>query len=86
LEMAAQGDHAAAAAEYQDVLTAESRVLGFDHPSTLITRHQIAVEMAARGDHVASKAEFRAVLAAKLRVLGPDHPSTRATLAWLDAS
>ena len=42
--MAARGDHAAAEAEYRDVLAARLRVLGPDHPSTLTTRHQIARE------------------------------------------
>jgi hypothetical protein len=59
-------------------------VLGPDHPSTLIMRHQIAVEMAAQGNHAAAQAEFRDVLAAKLQVLGPDHPSTQITSTWVD--
>ena len=37
-----QGFHAAAEAEYRDVLTARLRVLGPDHPDTLATRHYIA--------------------------------------------
>ena len=73
---AGQGFHAAAEAEYRDVLAASLRVLGPDHPSTLTARHQIAREMAARGDHTAAEAEYRDMLAASLRVLGPDHPST----------
>ena len=35
--MAARGDHAAAEAEFRDVLAAKLRVLGPDHPSTQIT-------------------------------------------------
>ena len=62
--MAARGDHAGAEAEYRDVLAAELRVLGPDHPDTLATRHQIAREMAARGDHAGAEAEYRDVLAA----------------------
>ena len=81
--MAELGDHAAAEAEYRDVLAAKLRVLGPDHPSTLTTRHQIAVEMASRGNHAAAEAEYRDVLAAKLRVLGPDHPSTFVTSRWV---
>ena len=74
-----QGFHAAAEAEYRDVLAARLRVQGPDHPSTLATRHNIALEMAERGDHAAAEAEYRDVLAAKLRVQGPDHPSTLTT-------
>ena len=76
---ASQGQHAAAEAEYRDILAAGLRVLGPDHPHTLATRHCLALEMAARGDHAAAEAEFRDVLAARLRVLGPDHPHTLAT-------
>ena len=74
-----QGLHAAAEAEYRDVLAARLRVLGPHHPDTLTTRHCIALEIAAQGNHPAAEAEFRDVLAAKLRVLGPDHPSTLTT-------
>ena len=76
---AEQGFHAAAEAEFRDVLAAQLRVLGPDHPDTLATRHSIALEMAERGDHAAAEAEYRDVLAARLRVLGPDHPDTLAT-------
>jgi plasmid stability protein len=69
-----QGFLAAAEAEFRDVLAAQLRVLGPDHPDTLRTWHQIARRMAARGDHTAAEAECRDVLAAMLRVLGPDHP------------
>ena len=77
-----QGFHAAAEAEYRDVLAARLRVLGPDHPDTLATRHGIALEMGEQGDHAAAEAEHRDVLAAKLRVLGPDHPDTLATRHW----
>jgi plasmid stability protein len=81
--MGARGDHAGAEAEYRDVLAAELRVLGPDHPSTLTTRHEIARMIAAQGDHAGAEAEYRDVLADKVRVLGPDHPSTKATASWL---
>jgi hypothetical protein len=61
--MADTGDHARANAEYRDVLAAQLRVLGPDHPSTLTTRHQIAREMAYAGDHAGAEAEYRDVLA-----------------------
>ena len=76
---AEQGFHAAAEAEFRDVLAARLRVLGPDHLATLATRYQIALEMSARGNHAAAEAEFRDVLAAELRVLGPDHPDTLET-------
>ena len=82
---AEQGFHAAAEAEYRDVLATRLRVLGPDHLHTLTTRHCIAREVAARGDHAAAEAEYRDVLATKLRILGPDHPSTRITSECINA-
>jgi plasmid stability protein len=76
---AEQGNHAAAETEFRDVLAARLRVLGLDHPDTLATRHQIALEIGMRGHPAAAEAEFRDVLAARLRVLGPDHPDTLTT-------
>ena len=40
--MAERGDHAGAEAEYRDVLAARLRVLGPDHPSTLVTSRWVA--------------------------------------------
>ena len=78
-EISARGDHAAAEAQFRDVLADEARILGPDHPDTLATRLQIAREIAARGDHAAAEAQFRDVLADEARILGPDHPDTLAT-------
>jgi plasmid stability protein len=74
-----QGLHTQALPLYRDVLTARLRILGPDHPSTLATRHCIALEMAELGDHAGAEAEYRDVLTAELRVLGPDHLSTLIT-------
>jgi RecA/RadA recombinase len=74
LYWAEQGLYAQAEDQFRDVLAAELRVLGADHPDTLTARHEIARMMAARGDHAGAEAEYRDVLAARLRVQGPDHP------------
>ena len=71
-----RGDLAAAIAVLEGLRADQLRVLGPDHPSTLVTWHEIARMMAERGDHAAALAEYRSVLAAELRVLGPDDPST----------
>jgi Tetratricopeptide repeat len=42
---AAQGFHAEAEAEYRDILAARVRKLGPNHPQTVATRHQIALEI-----------------------------------------
>jgi Tetratricopeptide repeat len=76
-----QGLRSQAAAILRDVLAADQRVLGPDHPNTLITRYQIAVEMSELGDHDGALAEYRNVLATKQRLLGPiTHPRCRRAL------
>ena len=76
---AEQGLHLQVGGLLRDVLAANLRARGADHPETLITRHQIALEMAALGDHGGALAEYQDVLIAKLRILGADHPSTLTT-------
>ena len=73
----ARGNDAGAEAEHRDILTAQLRVLGADHPDTLTTRARIAWEISEQGDLAAAEAAHRDVLADLLRALGPDHPSTR---------
>jgi hypothetical protein len=76
MQMAERGDHAGAEAEFRSVLVAKARVLGPDHPSTLITRHGIAWMRREQGDRSGAEAEYRDLLAERLRVLGPRHPQT----------
>ena len=75
---AERGFHAAAAAEFREVLAVQLRMLGPEHPDTLSTRFYIAVVMGDLGDHAAAEAEFREVLAVQ-RVLDPNHPNTLIT-------
>ena len=70
---------AAKADRVRQILDAELRVLGDDHPSTLTTRHEIAAVLADHGRIGDAEAEFRQVLDAKQRVLGDDHPGTLTT-------
>jgi hypothetical protein len=86
---AGQASHAQTEARFRDVLAAQLRVLGPDHPDTLATRHQIAGEIAERRHYAEAETEFRDMLAARLRVLGPDHPDTLTTrhqIAWMTAA
>ena len=55
------------------------RVLGPDHPDTLITRHDLARGQADNGDTTGAVAAFRDLLPDMVRVLGPDHPDTLTT-------
>ncbi len=82
--MAELGKHAEAEAEFQDILTAQLRVQGPDHPDTLAARSEIAIEMVRRGKLAGAEAEFRDILAVRLRVQGPNHPSTLETSKVVD--
>jgi tetratricopeptide (TPR) repeat protein len=74
------GQYSEAEHEYRQVLAAEQRVLGANHPETLTTRHHLATVLTAEGKPAEALAEFRQVLADRQHVLGADHPSTLSTL------
>jgi hypothetical protein len=56
----ARGQYREAEQEYRDVLADRLRVLGPDHPSTLITRHEVAGMLAAQGHYREAEQEYRA--------------------------
>ena len=75
-------------AQYRDVLADRQRVLGPDHPDTLIARHALARMLGLQRRYAEAEQLCREVLADRRRVLGDDHPDTltsRDTLAWLAA-
>ncbi|PDP84695.1 hypothetical protein CQJ94_26905 [Glycomyces fuscus] len=76
---------AAVEAEYADLLAIQRRVLGQEHPETLMTRHNLAATASGSGDPVGVEAELRAVLQARRRVLGPASPYTAITQSALAA-
>ncbi|MGW9283762.1 tetratricopeptide repeat protein, partial [Streptomyces diastaticus] len=76
---ATAGDAAGAVAAFQELLAAEVRVLGPDHPDTLMTRYEIAGWRGEAGDAAGALAAFRELLIDQMRVLGPDHPKTLST-------
>jgi hypothetical protein len=51
-------------------------VLGDDHPSTLISASNLALDLYALGEHRAARTLDEDTLARSRRVLGDDHPST----------
>ena len=73
------GRYKEAEVEYWQVLDAELRVLGPDHPDTLTARYEIARMLADQGKPAQAEAEFRQVSDGRLRVLGPDHRVTLTT-------
>ncbi|AXE83653.1 hypothetical protein C1703_01505 [Streptomyces sp. Go-475] len=55
------------------------RVLGPDHPDTLVSRREVAVGLGWLGRWADALTEYRRVAAARERVLGADHPDTLAS-------
>ncbi|MEU6603057.1 hypothetical protein ABZ944_39130, partial [Streptomyces flaveolus] len=64
---------------FAELLVHMSRLLGPDHPDTLITRSHLARWQGEAGDAAGAAAAFAELLADWLRVLGPD--PTTATLS-----
>ena len=72
-----------AAAALEQLLPDVLRVLGLDHPHTLITRANFAHWRGEAGDAGGAVAALEQVLLDRLRVLGPDQPYTLITRAKL---
>jgi tetratricopeptide repeat protein len=67
------------------VLPIRERVLGPEHPETLITRSQLARWTGEAGDAAGARDQVAALLPILERVLGPGHPnilSAEANLAY----
>ena len=85
-----QGEHARAVGHFQRALAYRVRVLGEDHPDTLISRSYLAGAYQAAGDPGRAITLYEQILATSMRTLGLDHPDTllyRSVLAgaFLDA-
>ena len=70
------GDLGRAIPLYEQTLTDIVRVLGADHPSTLVSRNNLAGAYQAVGDLGRAIALYEQTLTDTVRVLGADHPST----------
>ncbi|GAA2795169.1 hypothetical protein [Crossiella cryophila] len=77
------GDHAAAAAANEQLLTDQLRILGPDHPDTLDSQATLASWRGYAGDPAGAVAACRLLVAQMVRVLGPDAPATLARRADL---
>jgi hypothetical protein len=62
----------------QVLLQRRERILGPDHPDTLLTRHEVARFTGMAGDAAAARDEFADLLPVTERILGPEHPRTLA--------
>ncbi|MFJ3531918.1 tetratricopeptide repeat protein [Streptomyces sp. NPDC090132] len=86
VELHADGRADEATAVYEEVAEARARVLGPDHPDTLVALDDLA---AVYGDTGRAQEALRLgerVAEARTRVLGPEHPHTLETLDNLAAS
>ena len=62
----------------------ERRVLGAEHPDTLITAANLAHSLIDLGKHAEAEAMLQATVASCQRVLGPTHPDTMSTARGLE--
>nr|WP_237525012.1 FxSxx-COOH system tetratricopeptide repeat protein [Streptomyces sp. SID5643] len=60
----------------QQVLDAEIRHLGADHPDTLVSRNKLGLALRRLGRHHEAATVHRETLTDRQRTLGPDHPHT----------
>jgi len=56
------------------------RVLGGEHPSTLISMYNLAETLRAQGDLPGARELHEQVLAIRHRVLGEEHPDTQTSM------
>ncbi|MEE1743871.1 tetratricopeptide repeat protein, partial [Streptomyces sp. JV184] len=62
----------------RDVVSARTRLLGADHPDTLVSLHEVAVGLGRLGRWADALQGYRYVAPARERDLGPDHPDALA--------
>ena len=60
----------------REVLDAERRVLGPEHPDTLLTMNNLAGVLGDEGRNAEAEKMFRELVEIQTRVLGADHPQT----------
>jgi hypothetical protein len=67
---------AVAVSYWQRLYAAAEDCLGPDHPSTLASRHELALWRGRAGDAVGAATALEQLLEDLLRILGPNHPDT----------
>ena len=71
-----QNKYKEAGAIYQRTLTAQEKVLGHEHPSTLLTITRFASLLSEEGKYKEAESMQRRALLAQEKVNGPKHPET----------
>ncbi|MEU5666524.1 tetratricopeptide repeat protein [Streptomyces longwoodensis] len=87
---AEKGDYRRAVEMYDDVAIRHTRILGPEHPDTLVVRSDLLWWRAQAGDVEGASAALAELLPVFERVMGPEHPGTAAVrtylaLCWKDA-
>ena len=74
-----QGEWDEAKKLFTSVLAKQTKLLGAEHASTLLTEGNLAELLMQEGDLDDAKAKMQRVLEAQTKLLGPNHPHTRYT-------
>jgi tetratricopeptide (TPR) repeat protein len=61
---------------YRELLPIQQRVLGPEHPNTLLTAVNLASALHSQGKYAEAETTYREVLRIQQRVLGLEHPDT----------
>jgi tetratricopeptide (TPR) repeat protein len=69
-----------AVALYREILDAQTRTLGPEHPSTLWTMNNLGVTYDNQGRYKDAEVLDRKTLEIRARVLGPEHPDTLSSM------
>lgn len=69
-------DYAGGEALFQQALEAQRRVLGPEHPQTIITMRNLAEALTMAHDYAQAEKVLKPAIDIERRVLGPDHPNT----------
>jgi hypothetical protein len=80
-----KGDYAGAEPLYRRALKGLERVLGPEHPNTLIIVNNLAFLLNIRGDFAGAESLHRRAIEGRKRVLGPEHLDTRNSVNALAA-
>ncbi|MFB7853596.1 tetratricopeptide repeat protein, partial [Streptomyces sp. NPDC056053] len=70
------GERAESARLFAELAVDRARVLGADHPDTLLSRYQHAWNLGRAGEHAEAARLLAEVAVDRARVLGADHPDT----------
>jgi Tfp pilus assembly protein PilF len=71
-----QGAYEEAEMMYRRALEAQGKVLGFEHPNTLISVNDLGLVLSNQGKYEEAEAMHRRALEAQEKVLGREHPHT----------